>query len=168
MMQLPLNINLTSAGAAFSAASAIPEIVDENTELTITSLEVTDFAELLTLWKRTEQLNLGLINTEEDLEKYLSRNPALSCVAKCGDKIIGALLCGHDGLVGYIHHLAVDGEFRRLGVGKTLVTHAVATLETQGISRCNIVISKQNTVGATFWNSLGWLRRSGVCIMRSK
>lgn len=59
---------------------------------------------------------------------YLERNPGFSFVAKYNGKIIGAVMCGHDGRRGLLHHLAVDNQFRKMGIGKTLLQMSLEQL----------------------------------------
>lgn len=81
-----------------------------------------DCQEVLELWGNTPGIHLH--NNGEDsidgITAYLERNPYFSFIAKCNCKIIGAIMCGHDGRRGFIHHLAVDIQFRKIGIGKTL------------------------------------------------
>lgn len=72
-----------------------------------------DYNEAFKLWKRTDGMNLyenGEDNYEE-ITSFLERNPGLSFIAKHNNKIVGTLLCGHDGRRGNIYHLAVDKHF---------------------------------------------------------
>ena len=89
---------------------------------------------------------------------YLARNPGLSFVAVQGCKIIGAVLCGHDGRRGYLHHLAVAQGHRRNGIGTALVDKALDALRTKGIRKCHGFILDQNRAALEFWQSIGWAK----------
>ena len=52
-------------------------------------------------------MGLSEADSQENIVRYLDRNPYLICVARDGNMLMGAILCDHDGRRGYIHHLAV-------------------------------------------------------------
>ena len=60
---------------------------------------------------------------------FLNRNPTTCFVAVEDDKIIGTILCGHDGRRGYIYHLAVAEEYRRKGIASQLLLNACEALK---------------------------------------
>lgn len=43
---------------------------------------------------------------------YIKRNPNTSFVAVDYERVIGAIMAGHDGYRGFIHHTAVEQSFR--------------------------------------------------------
>ena len=56
----------------------------------------------------------------ENIRAYLERNPGLSFVARDDlGHIAGAVLAGHDGRRGFLHHLAVDEYPPAQGTGTT-------------------------------------------------
>jgi len=128
---------------------------------------------VLELWRSIEGVGLNESDTFERLEAYLSRNPGLSRIALAPaavsdppEKIVGAILCGHDGRRGYLHHLAVAPEFRRRGVGSTLVAQCLAELARIGIIRCNLFVYADNSAGQSFWLAGGWRPRSELCLLQ--
>ena len=91
-----------------------------NDEIVIREMKESDLEEALKLW--IISFNAGFstnFDTKEILIKYLDRNPRFSSVActKLG-KIVGALMCGHDGRRGSIYHTAVYNEYRNKGMAK--------------------------------------------------
>src|SRR5580692_3692620 len=98
---------------------------------TIEPMTIADFDDVTALWQKTEGVGLNESDTREAIAIFLERNPGLSLIARDGRrKIIGAVLCGHDGRRGYLHHLAVASEHRRQGIGKTLVEACLSKLGT--------------------------------------
>jgi len=86
-------------------------------ELTIKNCE-----EVLSLWQSTEGVGLDRdVDTKERIGIYLQRNPGLSFAAFEKGKVLGAVLCGHDGRRGYLHHLTVAEAHRNEGIGTALV-----------------------------------------------
>ncbi len=130
-------------------------------ELTIENCE-----EVLSLWQRTEGLGLDKdSDTKERIWIYLQRNPGLSFAAFEKGKIIGAVLCGHDGRRGYLHHLTVAEAYRNKGLGKALVEKVISKLRMLGIRKCNIFVFANNVAGQEFWKRSGWVERTDLKIM---
>lgn len=137
------------------------------------AMSVGDLPEVLDLWRRVDGVGLNESDTPPRLEAYLRRNPGLSRIARSVDKATGAMrelvaavLCGHDGRRGYLHHLAVDPAWRRRGIARTLVGECLTGLAAEGITRCNLFVFADNADGHTFWNALGWRRRGELWMLQ--
>lgn len=129
------------------------------------AMSIDDYVEVRTLWDRTEGVGLDASDEYEPIARYLERNPGLSLVACDSDKIVGAILCGHDGRRGYLSHLAVDAECRHRGIGRELVERCLAGLHRAGILRCNLRVFCRNTAGISFWRHIGWRHRDDLQVM---
>lgn len=123
-----------------------------------------DCREVLEFWANTPgvQLYRNGDDTVEGITAYLARNPGFSFVAVHEGRIVGAILCGHDGRRGLIHHLAVDSSFRRAGIGKRLLRLAVEQLRACGIKKGLLFVLKENDIGEAFYKSLYWKEEDGV------
>ncbi len=60
-------------------------------------MEITDYEQVIDLWKEINGLKIRDADSFEGIKKYLLRNPGLSFVAKDEDKIVGTIMSGHDG-----------------------------------------------------------------------
>ncbi len=129
-------------------------------------MTLADFDAVRRLWQNTEGVGLNESDRRENIALFLARNPGLSRVAVDGDVIVGAVLCGHDGRRGYLHHLAVAKTQRQLGIGKQLVEACLADLARQGISKCNIFLFADNAAGEAFWQHNGWAERADLQVMQ--
>ena len=119
-----------------------------------------DIPAALDLWTRTDGVGLGASDTYSQLDAFLSRNPNTSCVAVVDGRIVGTVLAGHDGRRGYVHHLAVDANQRRRGLGTSLVQCAMQALTGQGIEKVHVFVFRDNNQsGEAFWRALGWVER---------
>lgn len=126
-----------------------------------------DYDEVVALWTGVEGVGLDDdSDSRESIEAYLVRNPGLSFVARDEDKIIGAVLCGHDGRRGYLHHLAVAESHRCQGIGKALVEKCISALRAIGINKCNIMVFDDNSDGLGFWDADGWNKRPDLVLMQ--
>ena len=101
-------------------------------------------------------------DSREGIEKYLKRNPNTSYVAVLDEKVVGVILCGHDGRRGIIQHACVSPDCRRKGIGKKLVDLALDALEEEGINKVLLVTFKKNEGGNAFWESQGFTLREDL------
>lgn len=128
-------------------------------DIHIRSFVPDDHAAALALWQRTEGMGLNESDEASEVSMFLARNPGCSAVAVTNDgRLVGAMLCGHDGRRGSLHHLAVEPGFRQHGVGRRLVEHGLARLAAAGIVKCNIFVVPDNAEGTEFWLRRGWYR----------
>lgn len=141
-------------------------ITPADDETIVRSFRIEDFDAVIALWQRTEGVGLNESDTRRAITAFLRRNPRLSFVAEQGGRIIGAVLCGHDGRRGYLHHLAVSKRHRRRGIGRRLVNACLAKLRKAGIQKCNIFIFANNAAGMKFWAHTGWSLRTELRLMQ--
>ena len=133
----------------------------------ITEMIAEDYGEVVVLWRGTEGVGLDEgTDTKEGVAAYLLRNPDLSFVARRDGKVVGAVLCGHDGRRGYLHHLAVAAAHRHRGLGRALVEACLAKLGHIGIRKCNIFLFSNNEAGEEFWKHVGWQERADLKVLQ--
>jgi putative acetyltransferase len=108
------------------------------------------------LWSGVDGIGLNESDTRDALLRFLARNPGASAVAVAAEELVGAILCGHDGRRGTVHHLAVAPAYRRQGVGTDLLDYCLRKLREAGIPRCNLYLYDDNEVGRRFWERHGW------------
>ena len=123
--------------------------------LQIRALEIADYPEVRELWEASDGVGLSDSDSAQNTARFLARNPGLSLAAVDGAKLVGCVLCGHDGRRGFIHHLVVEATHRRQGVGRALVEHAVRGLREAGIHKCHLLVFNENAAGRAFWKKLG-------------
>ena len=131
-------------------------------------MTVADYDELYDLWLHTPGMGLNTLDdSREGIARYLRRNPATCFAAVADGRIIGCILAGHDGRRGYIYHTAVLPEFRRQGIARSLVEHAMSALEQEGIHKVALVVFGRNALGNGFWEKIGFTVRDDL-VYRNK
>lgn len=123
---------------------------------------IEDYQGVIALWKSSAGIGLNEADEPEPLRAYLERNPGMSLVVECENRIIGAVLCGHDGRRGYLHHLAVAEECRGRGIGGSIVEQCLDRLREIGIKKCHIFVYPDNESGLKFWHGRGFAARGDI------
>jgi ribosomal protein S18 acetylase RimI-like enzyme len=134
----------------------------------ITAMTANDFDEVNALWQRTEGVGLSPSDSEERVVGFLKRNHGLSLVARHEDRIVGAVLCGHDGRRGYLYHLAVAPSHRSQGLGRRLVETCLKKLAEEAILKATIVVYGRNDTGQEFWRHIGWGDRTDLIVLQKE
>ena len=130
-------------------------------------MQPTDLQQVLKVWETSLGVGMNESDTIEHLTVFLQRNPELSLVAVDNEVIVGAVLCGHDGRRGYLHHLAVSPNYQRQGIGTQLVERCLAALRELQILKCNVFVHSDNEDGSVFWRSQGWRDREDLRVMQT-
>lgn len=131
----------------------------------ISTFSINLYNDVIALWHQCEGIGLSDADSRDSIQAYLTRNPGMSFVASADGKVVGAILAGHDGRRGYIHHLAVHPSYRRLGLGRMLVDRAIAVLRSAGVQKVHIFIFNNNADGIVFWESVGWTPRIDIGVI---
>ena len=130
--------------------------------MTIRPMTPADYDHVMALMSDTPGVVVRAADSPEAIGRYLVRNPGLSLVAESDGRPVGCLLCGHDGRRGYLHHVVVSPAYRRQGVGRALVEHALGGLAAAGIAKTHIDVFADNSAALAFWQRIGWQLRDDI------
>lgn len=123
-------------------------------------MTINDYEKLFEMWKNTPNIGLrSLDDSKEGILCFLKRNPNTNFVVYEDDKLVGAILSGHDGRRGYIYHTVVLPEYRGRGIATHLVEVAVEALQKEGITRVCLNVMETNEKGKEFWIRKGWEKK---------
>lgn len=129
-------------------------------------LTMADYDSISGLWNSVGMTKRALNpvdDSREGIERYLNRNPTTCFKAVDEDgRIAGAILSGHDGRRGIVHHLCVNPDFQRGGIGSMLVKAAEEALHKEGIQKIFILVFEDNEKGNAFWEKQGYSLRTNL------
>ena len=126
--------------------------------MTIRTMTIEDFEQVHALWMTIKGFGIRSIDdSKEGVERFLKRNPTTSVVAEIDNKIVGSILCGHDGRRG-----CVDEKYRRHGIGKAMVVYAMQALKREKINKVSLIAFTVNDIGNAFWNTIEWTERKDL------
>ena len=122
-----------------------------------------DYEDVFTLWKKIKGFAIrSMDDSKEGVTRFLTRNPNTSVVKVLDGRIVGSILCGHDGRRGCFYHVCVDPDYRMRGIGKEMVGFALEALAQEGIGKVNLIAFTDNITGNAFWKELGWTKREDL------
>lgn len=131
--------------------------------MTIRTMTIEDFDQVHALWMTIKGFGIRSIDdSKEGVERFLKRNPTTSVVAEIDNKIVGSILCGHDGRRGCFYHVCVDEKYRRHGIGKAMVVYAMQALKREKINKVSLIAFTVNDIGNAFWNTIEWTERKDL------
>lgn len=123
-------------------------------------MTIEDYEGVYALWKKIKGFGIRSIDdSKEGVARFLKRNPTTSVVAEKDGRIVGSILCGHDGRRGCLYHVCVDEDYRRHGIGKRMVVFAMRALKEEKINKVSLIAFTENDIGNAFWNTIGWTER---------
>ena len=126
----------------------------------IRTMTMEDYDGVYALWTKIRGFGLRSVDdSREGIDRFLKRNPSTSVVAVEDGKVVGSILCGHDGRRGCLYHVCVDEDYRRRGIGKAMVVRAMEELKREHINKVRLIAFTRNDIGNAFWNTIGWTKR---------
>ncbi len=129
----------------------------------VRAMTIEDYDKVKDLWHKIKGFAIRSIDdSKESIARFIERNPGSSVVAETEGKIVGAILCGHDGRRGCLYHVCVDPEYRLRGIGKSMVVHRMQPPQAEGINNVSIIAFTRNDIGNAFWKEIGWTRREDL------
>jgi ribosomal protein S18 acetylase RimI-like enzyme len=144
---------------AFSIRQFRPDDLPVLKQLTIDSFSG------VTLEQNIEE-KLGLLHGHDwrwrkarHLDDDATANPAGIFVAESSGEIIGYIstLIDREAGKGRIPNLAVSAEFRRLGLGRALIEHALDYFRSEGLSYAVIETMENNSAGQHLYPAAGFI-----------
>lgn len=131
--------------------------------LEIRRMTIEDYPQVYGLWKRINGFVIrSLDDSYEGVERFLLRNPYTSVVAVKQGKVVGAILCGHDGRRGCFYHVCVDPDYRMQGIGTRMVVFSMNALREEKINKVSLIAFTDNDLGNAFWQKIGWTKREDL------
>ena len=130
----------------------------------IEKFSIDSYNQVHKLWRKVG-ISVGSSDSKEELEKMLKRNPNLFLIGKRNDKVIAVVMGGFDGRRGYVHHLAIDSNYRKKGYGRMMMDKIHNIFLQMGVHKVHLFIEKTNIEVVSFYESMGWEKRDDLIIM---
>lgn len=93
---------------------------------------------------------------KSDARKALDGPTSTIIGAFAGPRLIGTAMCGWDGHRGWIYYLGVYADFRRWGIGRTLIAHCEEWLGRFDAPKIQLMVRADNAAAARFYDAIGY------------
>ncbi len=113
-------------------------------------------AQVVALWQQAFGYDTAHNLPSLAIDKKLVVNDGLFFVATDKKTVIGTILAGYDGHRGWLYSVAVHTDYRRHGLGSSLVRYAEQALTALGCMKINLQIASGNDAVAGFYEALGY------------
>ena len=113
-------------------------------------------AQVVALWQQAFGYDTAHNVPSLAIDKKLAVNDGLFFVATDKKAVIGTILAGYDGHRGWLYSVAVHADYRRHGLGSSLVRHAEQALIGLGCMKINLQINSGNEAVVGFYEALGY------------
>lgn len=124
--------------------------------LSVRPYQPADRSKLEALWERVFPDDPPWNAPTLMIDAKLRVQPELLFVGEHDARIVGAVIAGFDGVRGWIYHLAVAPECRRLGFATQLMRAAEVGLRGLGCTKINLQVRATNHEIVRFYRSLGY------------
>ena len=129
----------------------------------VRAMTIDDYDDVYSLWMSIHGFGIrSLDDSREGIELFIKRNPTTSAVDVEDGKIVGAILCGHDGRRACLYHVCVSEKYRMHGIGKKMVEFCCEQLKKEKINKVCLNAFVTNTIGNKFWQKMGWNLRDDM------
>ena len=126
-------------------------------------MTIEDYDQVKELWNSIKGFGIrSMDDSREGVARFLKRNPTTSVVAEEDGKVVGAILCGHDGRRGCLYHVCVHKDYRMRGIGKSMVAFAMEALKKEEINKVSLIAFTKNDIGNAFWKEIAWTKREDL------
>ncbi|AZE90066.1 GNAT family acetyltransferase [Pseudomonas orientalis] len=113
-------------------------------------------AQVIELWQEAFGYDTAHNLPTLAIDKKLAVNDGLFFVATDKKAVIGTILAGYDGHRGWLYSVAVRADYRRHGLGSSLVRYAEQALTALGCMKINLQITGGNDAVVGFYEALGY------------
>jgi ribosomal protein S18 acetylase RimI-like enzyme len=135
-------------------------------EVAIRSYSTNDFNDVKMLWQAVFANNERWRAPEFAIPAKMTTQPDLFLVAADGDRVIGTVMAGYDGVRGWFHAVAVLPAYQGRGIGTALLGQAESRLAALGCPKINLQVLPSNFGVVEFYRHLGFITEERICMAK--
>jgi len=133
------------------------------------SLTIADYDQIVALWKHA---GLPFKPSGRDrrsaVQVQMAKNPDFFLGAFEDNRLVGVVVATSDGRKGWINRLAVDPDFRCMGVAEKLISEAENVLHKHGIRMFCALIDDDNKGSKQLFKKCGYKEHRDIVYFRKK
>ena len=140
----------------FTSSLLSENIMDYSDTLSVRKFYVRDRRQVIALWDIVFPGDPPWNEPARIIERKTPRQRDLFLVGLTDEKVIATVLAGYDGFRGWIYHLAVHPDFRRMGIGRRMMAEAESRLTALGCVKVNLQVRAGNSKVIRFYEKIGY------------
>ncbi len=121
----------------------------------IRAFQAADEEAVVALWRRCDLVR-PWNDPHKDIRRKLAVRPDLFLVGVIDGQIRACVMAGYEGHRGWLNYLAVDPEYQRQGLARSMVTEAERLLREAGCPKINLQVRASNQGVVEFYRRLGY------------
>ena len=122
----------------------------------VTTAELSDLPALVNFWKLAGENDARPQDSVEVVRNLISRDPDAILLVKIDGLVVGSVIAGWDGWRAHLYRLAVQPDYRRRGIARSLLDVAEGRLRELGAGRFDAMVLEGNDLGAATWAGRGY------------
>ena len=122
----------------------------------VTTAELSDLPALVNFWKLAGENDARPQDSVEVVRNLISRDPDAILLVKIDGLVVGSVIAGWDGWRAHLYRLAVQPDYRRRGIARSLLDVAEGRLRELGAGRFDAMVLEGNDLGAAAWAGRGY------------
>jgi ribosomal protein S18 acetylase RimI-like enzyme len=128
-------------------------------ELTFRSAVPADVDSILLFWKEAAEDSNRPTDTREAVDRLIRRDADALVLVTNGHSIVGSLVIGWDGWRCNLYRLAVHPDYRRRGIGTSLLKRAEERFVAFGGARADAMVLDGNDSAHELWSRAGYTQQ---------
>jgi ribosomal protein S18 acetylase RimI-like enzyme len=129
--------------------------------LSITTIEDSDVAEVITLWQRCGSAR-PWNDPASDIARARRDSNSTVLLGRHDGAVAASVLVGHDGHRGWVYYVTADPDHRFKGFGRLIMTAAEDWLRARGIEKMQLMVRPDNSQVQAFYESLGYSEQKRI------
>jgi len=128
-------------------------------ELTFRSAVPADVDSILLFWKEAAEDSSRPTDTREAVDRLIRRDADALVLVTNDRSIVGSLVIGWDGWRCHLYRLAVHPDYRRRGIGTSLLKRAEERFIAFGGTRADAMVLDGNDSAHELWSCAGYTQQ---------
>lgn len=136
---------------------------DKVTYMEIRNLTIEDYDVMIQFWSKADlPIRVKGRDSKSAIESQMRSSPDFFVGAFEKSSLVGVVVVSSDGRKGWINRLAVDPDFRRKGIGKSLIAEAEKVLRKQGMQVFSALIEDSNIASKSLFRKCGYAEHKDI------
>ncbi len=130
--------------------------------LVIREFEAKDHSVVIKLWESLFKNDPPWNDPASIIKRKLAFQSELFLIGEDNRRVVATVLGGYDGFRGWVYHLAVDTDKRRIGIARQMMNAIEKKLKDLGCIKINLQIRSSNLDVVAFYEAIGYSKENHI------